>query len=155
MMDGPPALQFLITPEETLILNAYRDLRRVHTDGKPRPSQDERWPPTTWGDSIGRWEGDTLVIDTIDVRAPREYLGLAVPLSTQAHYTKRLRKAGPDRIEGEMTIEDPATPAKPWTVELAYVLLPDTDRMVLDSYSNNRTGFEAEVNTIEPPTPQR
>lgn len=149
MMQAPPPLQFLVTPEETLILNSYRDVRRIYTDGRPRPPEEDRWPPTTWGDSIGHWEGDTLVIETIDVREPREYFGLSMPFTAQARYTERLRRSGPDRIEGEMVIEDPAILTQPMTVPLAYRRETAVDRLVLDTFGEDRTGFDGEFNTIE------
>jgi len=99
MMDGAPPLQFVVTPEETLIFNTYRDLRHIYTDGRAHPPEEDRWP-TTWGDSVGRWEGDTLVIDTVSVREPNKYFGISVWLSDGAHYTERLRMTSPDRIEG-------------------------------------------------------
>ncbi len=149
MMDGAPPLQFVITPEETVIFNTYRDLRHVYTDGRSHPPEEDRWP-TTWGDAVGRWDGDTLVIDTVSVREPNEYFGVVAWLSDQAHYTERLRKVAPDRIEGQMTIEDPATLARPWVVELAYKRADGWDRLIHDSYDNDRTGFDGEFYTIEP-----
>jgi len=151
MMNSPPPLQFIITPEETLIFNAYRDLRRIHTDGRQRPPVEDRWPPTTWGDSVGHWEGDTLVIETIDVREPAQYFGLSMPFSAKARYTERLRRTGPDRIEGEMTIEDPELFSAPMTVPLAWTRDSEIDGLVLDAFSADRTGFDGEFNTIEPP----
>ncbi len=149
MMDGPPPLQFVVTPEETLIFNTYRDLRHVYTDGRPHPAEEDRWP-TTWGDSIGHWEGDTLVIDTVSVREPDKYFGIVAPLSDQAHYTERLRQVSPDRIEGEMTIEDPVTLSAPWVVKLTYKRAEEFDRLIHDSYFNDRTGFDGDFYTIKP-----
>jgi len=150
MMDGAPPLQFVITPEETLIFNTYRDLRHVYTDGRPHPPEEDRWP-TTWGASIGRWDGDTLIIDTISVREPAKYFGVVAWLSDHAHYTERLRQIAPDRIEGEMTVEDPATLSRPWVVKLAYKRADGWDRLIHDSYNNDRTGFDGDFYTIEPP----
>jgi hypothetical protein len=149
MMDGAPPLQFVITPEETLIFNTYRDLRHVYTDGRPHPPEEDRWP-TTWGSSVGHWEGDTLVIDTISVREPNKYFGVSAWLSADAHYTERLRMVAPDRIEGEMTIVDPATLSQPWVVKLQYNRAAGWDRLIHDSYDNDRTGFDGDFYTIEP-----
>src|SRR5262249_7656601 len=52
MMNSEAPMQFIITPEETLILNTYRDVRHVYTDGRALPADEDRWP-TVWGDSIG------------------------------------------------------------------------------------------------------
>lgn len=150
MMGGHPPLQFLITPEETLIINMYRDTRHVYTDGREHPPEIDRWV-TTWGDSIGRWEGDTLVIDTIWVRDPPEFMFLAPSLSDQAHYVERLRMTAPDRIESEFTIEDPVTLTAPWVVKVAYVKTPGLDRLIHDAYANDRSALdENNVFTIEP-----
>jgi len=151
MMDGAPPLQFLITPEETVIFNTYRDLRHVYTDGRAHPPDEDRWA-TTWGDSVGRWEGDTLVIDTVSVREPNKYFGVVAWLSDQAHYSERLRRVSADRIEGEMTIEDPATLTRTWVIKLAYKRATGWDRLIHDSYANDRTGFDGQFYTIEPPT---
>jgi hypothetical protein len=150
MMDGAPPLQFVITPEETLILNTYRDLRHIYTDGRPHPAEEDRWP-TTWGSSIGRWEGDTLLIDTVSVREPNKYFGVSAWLSDEAQYSERLRRVGPDRIEGEMTIVDPATLSEPWVVKLNYLRAGGWDRLIHDSYDNDRTGFDGDYYTIEQP----
>ncbi len=102
MMTGPSPVQFVVRPDLTIVVNMYRDLRLIYTDGRGHLPAAEGWPPTTWGDSVGHWEDDTLVIDTIQVRDPY-YMGITAPFSDHAHYVERLRKTGPDRIEGQMT----------------------------------------------------
>jgi hypothetical protein len=149
MMVGPAALQFLNAPGVTLIMNLYRDTRQVYTDGRGHLPAAEAWPATTWGDSIGRWEGDTLVIDTVGVRDPGLYFAIAAPFSDKARYVERLRLTAPDRIEGEMTIEDPATLSMPVKLPLSYVRSREVERMVFDSFSNDRSGFDGQFNTIE------
>jgi hypothetical protein len=149
MMDGAPPLQFVVTPEETLIFNTYRDLRHIYTDGRPHPAEQDRWA-TTWGDSVGHWEGDTLMIDTVSVREPNKYFGISAWLSDQAHYTERLRMTAPDRIEGEMTIVDAATLSAPWVVKLDYKRAAGFDRLLHDAYDNDRTGFDGDFYTIKP-----
>ena len=149
MMNAAAPLQFLITPHETLIINVYRDVRHVYTDGRAHPAAEDRWP-TTWGDSVGRWEGDTLVIDTVSVRDPNRYFFSNPPLSDQAHYVERIRMTGPDRIESVMTIEDPVTLTRPWVIQLAYVRLTGLDRMINDAYDNDRSEVEGGVFTIVP-----
>jgi len=151
MMSGPAPMQFIVRPEVTLIVNPYRDLRLIYTDGREHLPAEEGWPPTTWGDSVGHWEADTLVIDTIGVREPDDYQGIAAPFSAQAHYSERLRRTAPNRIEGEMVVEDPATLTKPMMVKLAYVPAANMDRMIYDTFTNNRSGFDGEFNTIEVP----
>ena len=148
MMNAATPVQFLITPEEVLIINAYNEARHVYTDGRDHPPIEDLWP-TTLGHSVGRWEGDTLVIDTIMVRDPVDYFHGAPPLSDQAHYVERIRMDG-DRLVSEVTIEDPVTLAEPWNVTLSWIRDEGFDRMVQIDWDNDRTGFDGELNTIEP-----
>jgi hypothetical protein len=150
MMNSGAPLQFLITPDETLIINVYRDVRHVYTDGRDHPAEEDRWP-TTWGDSVGRWQGDTLVIDTVSVRNPNRYFFSSPPLSEQAHYVERLRMTGPDRIESVMTIRDPVTLSAAWVIRLVYVRARGLDRMINDDYDNDRSEVEDGLFTIVPP----
>jgi hypothetical protein len=162
MMELVPPTQFLVTPEETLVINSYRDTRHVYTDGRAHPPAEDRWP-TPWGDSIGHWEGDTLVIDTVSVQQPNVILisnilaGVAdpprfgmPPLSDQAHYVERLRKTGPDSMELTMTIEDPVTLASPWVVKLAYKRATGMDRMFHEAFQNDRSVPDGSSATIAP-----
>jgi hypothetical protein len=150
MMSGAAPLQFLITPYETLIVNVYRDIRHVYTDGRPLPPEEDRWP-TTWGESIGRWEGDTLVIETVSVDEPVKYFFFTTPLSARARYVERIRMIGPDRIENRMTIEDPETLNGPWTRTMVYVRAEGLDRLIHEAFTNDRSEVENGVFTIEPP----
>ncbi|MES2606576.1 MAG: hypothetical protein V4603_16700 [Pseudomonadota bacterium] len=152
MMKGPAPLQFLITPEETLIVNIYQEVRHIYTDGRAHPPEEDRWV-TTWGDSIGRWEGDTLVIDTISVREPVRFFQMSPPLSDRAHYVERLRMTAPDYIEGELTIEDAVSLTKPWVVKTAYRRTPNMDRLVQDTFDNDRSEVEDGAFTIAPAAP--
>jgi len=149
MMEAPTPLQFTITPEETVIVNFYRDVRHIYTDGRDHPAEQDRWP-TPWGDSVGHWEGDTLVIDTLAVERPTT--GLELPLlSEQARYVERLRKTAPDRIESEVTVTDPATLAEPWIFKLAYSRAPAMDRMFHNLFDNDRDVVSGDTLTIAPP----
>ncbi|WEK47607.1 MAG: hypothetical protein P0Y56_04755 [Candidatus Andeanibacterium colombiense] len=148
MMNGAAPLQFLITPEEVLIINAYRDVRHIRTDRKDHPAADDLWP-TVWGDSVGHWEGDTLVIDTVAVTDPAVFFHGGPPFSEDAHYVERLHMVSPTKIEGEITITDPATLTQPWTVQLAWTRDDSFGRMVHDVFTNDRT--DSVNGTIAPP----
>jgi hypothetical protein len=138
MMETATPLQFLITPEETLILNFYREARHVYTDGRALPPAEDRWP-VPWGESAGHWEGDTLVVETVSVQQPGIF-NIHLPLlSEEARYVERIRKTGPDRIESEMTIHDPATLAAPWVLNFVYERAAGFDRMFHMEFENDRT----------------
>ena len=150
MMDAAAPMQFLVTPHETLIINIYRDVRDIYTDGRDLPPEDELWP-TTWGTSVGHWEGDTLVIETVAVRDPTRFFFSSPPLSEQARYTERIHMTAPDRLESVMTIVDPVTLREPWVIELSYVPTRGTDRLIHDDFSNDRSEVEGDTFTIVPP----
>jgi hypothetical protein len=88
--------------------------RNVWTDGRPVPD-DVPAGPYWYGYSVGKWEGDTLVITTLglDDRAWMDEWG--TPFSSDARFTERWKKTGPDRLELTITVNDPATFTKPWT----------------------------------------
>lgn len=151
MMDSGAPMEFVVTATQTLIVNVYRDIRHIYTDGRALPPMDERWP-TTWGTSVGRWEGETLVVETVAVRDPTRYFFSSPPLSEQARYVERLHQAGPDRIESVMTIEDPVTLSEPWVIELSYVRAAGSDRLLHDDYANDRSEVDGNTFTIVPPT---
>jgi hypothetical protein len=149
MMDAATPVQFMITPEEVLIVNAYGETRHIYTDGRAMPAAEDMWP-TVWGTSIGHWEGDTLVVETVQVQMPFTYFHGAPSLSEDAVYHERIRLAG-GRIVTEYTITDPVTLTGPWKVTINLVREEAFDRMVQMDFSNDRTGSEDGVNTIEPP----
>jgi hypothetical protein len=140
LMEGPMHFQIAALPGETLIVFESGQVRHIYTDGRSHPGPDDLWP-TPLGDSIGHWEGDTLVIDTIerissDVVAPAAWGAL---LSDQARFTERWRMVDPDTLENQMTIDDPVTLAKPWVMRLQYKRQRVMDRMLpFDCTENER-----------------
>jgi len=153
MMDAATPFQIMITPEETLIVNAYGETRHIYTDGRPMPPAEDMWP-TVWGTSIGHWEGDTLVIETVQVQMPYTYFHGGPTFSEEARYHERIRMDG-DHLVMEMTVEDPVTLTGPWSATITHVREQAFDRMVQMDFSNDRTGSENGVNTIEPPADER
>jgi hypothetical protein len=137
LMNADAPIQFFVTRDKVMILNAYRDVTDVRMAAK-HPPADDLWP-TVWGDSIGHWEGDTLVIDTIAVKNPHEYFHGAPPLSDKAHYVQRIRMDKPNHLVDDIVIEDPTTLTGPWKAHLAFQPAEGFDRMVYDNYDNDRT----------------
>lgn len=149
MMEGAAPLQFLVTPEETLILNFYRDIRHVYTDGRGHLPEEDRWP-VPWGDSIGHWEGDTLVIETVSVQIGAA-LPMVIPLSEKTRFIERIRRTGPDRMELEMRVEDPEVLSEPWVVKVQYQQARGVDRLIHNLFENDRTESKGDSMTITPP----
>jgi hypothetical protein len=79
------------------------------------------WDPSYMGDAIGRWEGETLVIDSNNFNASTWLDDSGLPHSDQLHLIERLRSRGAGRrLEDEITIEDPPMFTHPWTVHLIF-----------------------------------
>jgi hypothetical protein len=140
---GDFLFELLVTPEQTLLLAQDGTVRHIYTDGRPHPKPADLWP-TPSGDSIGHWEGQTLVIDTI-ARTPGPIAGLpgierlgTANLSVQAHFTERLRRIGTDTLEDVMTIEDPLRFTHPWQVKIRYARLKDLDRLIPTDCEHDR-----------------
>lgn len=88
--------------------------RNIWTDGRPVPA-DVAAGPYWYGYSVGKWDGDTLVVETLglDDRAWMDEWG--TPFSSDARITERWKKTGADRLELTITVTDPAMFTKPWT----------------------------------------
>jgi hypothetical protein len=145
--------EVLTTPEQTAFLFEGREIRHVYTDGRSHPPADELWP-MAWGDSIGHWEGETLVVDTISVVAEPTIsnASLGVILSPEAHYSERIRKVGKDRLEDVMTVVDPVALTKPWVLTFPYKRVTSINRMIHgDCLENDRNPVVDGKLTVIPP----
>jgi hypothetical protein len=118
---GPPMMpvlynntyQFIETKDSLMILvEMVHDVRVIRMNGTHRPS-DIR---TLLGDSIGHWEGDTLVVDTTNFRAEGAFYGA----SENLHVIERFQRISPDTTLYRVTIDDPSTYAKQWTMEFPF-----------------------------------
>jgi len=90
--------------------------RRIYFDGRPHP---EDHAADYMGSSIGKWDGDTLVVDTVGM-VGGIYDQSGAPFSDKVHLTERIRLISKDVLEDEMTIEDPVTLTRPWKVTRRY-----------------------------------
>jgi len=128
---GPPVLpnyfynnlhQIVQTPDSVLILTEMvHDARVVRINGEHAPKAIKKW----MGDSIGRWEGDTLVVDTTNFTDKTRYRG-----STDAlHIVERFTRVDAKTLLYRFTIEDPNTWEKPWTGEYTW---PATDEQMYE-----------------------
>jgi len=95
--------------------------RLVYIDGRPHPKDPN---PSWMGHSVGKWEGDTLVVDSVGFngRAWATFSGL--PTTERLHVIERFRRIDLGHLEKETTIDDPGAYAKPWTIKKAAVLAP-------------------------------
>lgn len=114
--------EFVVTPNQTWILTENGpNVVRIYTDGRGHMAEDLIWPTYT-GDSVGRWEGETLVFTTIGLRGEDGTIvdRTGVVLSGEARGTTRLRKRPDGMMEAVITVEDPLAFTRPWTVTKTY-----------------------------------
>ena len=121
---GPPALpdyfynnlhQIVQTPDSVLILTEMvHDARVVRMNAEHLPPTIRKW----MGDSVGRWDGDTLVVDTTNFTEKTRFRGSSPDL----HVVERFTRTGPNTLLYRFTIDDPKTWAKPWTGEFTWPL---------------------------------
>jgi hypothetical protein len=115
---GPGAVEFHLTPQRTWIIwDAMNQTRRIATDGSTHP-EDEEWP-RVMGHSVGKWEGQTLVVDTVWMK-PGIFDRSGAPYSDQLRVTERYTRTAADTITLEMTLEDPVMFTAPWKVTRRY-----------------------------------
>ncbi|HZI79191.1 MAG TPA: hypothetical protein VFD69_06740 [Vicinamibacterales bacterium] len=124
-----------IIQTKQLILIEYEanyGLRHIYLDGRPLPPQGEP-QPWWYGYSVGRWEGDTLVVETNNLRGAEDgpYDGWldvnGSPYSQQAKFTERFRRPTFGRLIIDTTVEDPKAYTKPWTVRVDQRITADEE----------------------------
>lgn len=128
---GPPALpdyfynnlhQIVQTKDQIMILTEMvHDVRIVRMNSQHVPNTIRKW----LGDSIGHWEGDTLVVETTNLNDQTRFRGATENMKV----TERFSRVGPKELNYKFTVEDPATWAKPWTGEYTW---PATDSHIYE-----------------------
>ncbi len=149
MAVGQYPIEFLFTPGRVTIHHeAWMQLRSIWTDGRKHP---EDWDPTFYGHSVGRWEGDTLVVDTVGVKTITE-IAPGVKHSPKMHITEHFHLApgDSDTMVDELMVEDPEALAQPWhntltfkrsrNMDLLEFVCAENDRNPVDA--SGKTGFE-------------
>jgi hypothetical protein len=136
LMASPFQFEITVQPQETMLIFTQREVRHIYTDGRAHPPADDLWP-MLWGDSIGHWEGLTLVIDTVSLKDDVWLDPSGATLSEQAHIRERLHQIGPERLQDDITIEDPVALTAPWKVTRTYKKIHDFDRMIDEVCNEN------------------
>ena len=109
---GPGPFEIIQIPGRILVLFEEAYTRRtIWTDGRGLPKDPD---PTWYGYSVGKWEGDTLVVDTIGFDDRSWLDGAGHPHSDAMHVVERYRRVNHDTLELTMRIDDPKAYAKPW-----------------------------------------
>jgi len=113
-------------PGLVVIMYGYNAMfRQIFTDGRPPVANAEM--PAFFGYSSGRWEGDTLVVETSGFKDEQWLDRNGSPLTDAAKITERFRRVNYGKLEIEITINDPKAYKGPWTVKLNQSLVPNTE----------------------------
>jgi len=132
--------QIVATPKMVVMLTeTYHGFRLIPTDG--RAHRDDQ-PPAFRGESVGRWDGDTFVVDTVNF-TDNTWIsaeGRVSPHSDELHVVERYRRVDASTLEIEATVEDPKMLTGPWRVPKQTLTLAPFDRIL----SLNCTGTETQ-----------
>jgi hypothetical protein len=134
----PDPRRILQTPRLIVMLwEANGSVRQIFTDGRPLPDND----PQPWylGYSVGRWVGDTLVVETTGFRDDGWLDVFGTPLTSAAKVTERFRRTNFGTLDIEVTVDDPKAYTKPWTVNIRQRLMLDTDLMEFICQENEKS----------------
>jgi hypothetical protein len=112
IMGQPYPMEFLLTPGKiTIVIEAYTQVRHIYTDGRSLPSEPD---PKFFGTSVGHWEGDTLVVETVGFNDVVQH-ARGVPHGDNMKIVERFRLTDPDTMSIETTITDPVVLTAPYT----------------------------------------
>jgi hypothetical protein len=150
IMTQPYPMEFLLTPGKvTIVIEAYTQVRHIYTDGRKLPEDPD---PKFFGTSIGHWEGDTLVVESIGF-SPSTSLAAGVPHSDKMRIVERFHLADPENMTVETTITDPVVLAAPsvtssnlrrhreWTI--SEYICEENNRNSVDS--NGKAGIDVTI----------
>jgi hypothetical protein len=123
LLPGP--FKIIQTPELILVRNEYENtFRQIYTDGRKAPTDPE---PLWLGYSVGKWEGNSLVVDTVGFNDKGWLDGIGHPRSEGLHVVERFYRRDFGDLDVQVTIDDPKVYTKPFSVKFTELLLPDSD----------------------------
>ena len=128
-----------VRPDPGLIVILYEassGIRQIFTDGRPLPNNDPQ--PWFYGYSTGKWDGDTLVVETSNLRDDGWLDIIGTPLTDAAKLTERFRRVSYGRMEIDITVDDPKAYTKPWTVRHVQEIMPDGELIEFICEENQR-----------------
>jgi hypothetical protein len=133
--------KFIQTPGILVILyEASSGLRQIFTDGRALPNNDPQ--PWWYGYSVGKWEGDMLVVETTGFRDGGWLDINGTPLSDRAKLTERFRRVSYGRLEIDITVDDEKFYTRPWTVRVNQRIMPDQELIEFICLENQRFGAQ-------------
>ena len=151
------AFEILETPGRTTMLGEGEgnNLRRIYTDGRKHPADPD---DNLFGHSVGHWEGDTFVVDTVGV-SPEAFVavseGVGIPNNGEMHIVERFHLVGKDSLHDDLTIEAPHILTGPWKTTRLYTR---SDYEILEgecARGNFTSGKDQNGNSVLLPRPQK
>ena len=132
----PDGLKLVQTEDLIILLHESRTIyRQIFTDGRPLPKNPQ---PTWMGYSIGHWDKDTLVVETIGQNGKTWLDMRGLPGTEALRVTERFSRPKVGHMDLQVTIDDPGAYTKPWTVNLTWRLEPDAELIESICEENNR-----------------
>ena len=128
-----------IVQTPTLIVflrEAESSYRQVFTDGRPLPAVEQ---PTYDGYSVGRWDGDTLVVETVGFKDGTWLDRSGSPMTDAARMRERFTRVNYGKLEIQISIDDPKAYTAPWTVQLNHVIVLDTELLPAICLENEKS----------------
>jgi len=133
---APAPWKIVQTPDLIVVVHeAFSLWRQIFLDGRKLAANAN---PTWLGYSTGRWDGDTLVVDTRGLNGKTWLDQVGKPTTEKLHVIERYTRKDFGHMDLEITIDDPGAYTKPWTVKQDLTLLPDTELLEFICNENNR-----------------
>ncbi|MFI5096077.1 MAG: hypothetical protein ACHQIK_21870 [Candidatus Acidiferrales bacterium] len=131
-------VQIIQTPKEIIEMFEYdHTVRYIFTDGRKHPDDVQ---PTYNGHSIGHWEGDTLVVDTVGLNGKNWLDRVGHPESTEMHIVERIRRVDATTLQINFIFDDPKSYSKPWNAQVNFRLHPDWE--IIEHVCEDNLEFE-------------
>jgi hypothetical protein len=132
-------MQIVQTPKEVIELFEYdHTVRHIFVDGRKHPAD---LTPSYNGHSIGHWEGDTLVVDTVGLNGKLWLDRVGHPDSDQMHVIERIHRVDDKTLQVDFTFDDPKSYVKPWTALMRFRLRPDWE--IIEDVCEDNFAFES------------
>jgi hypothetical protein len=134
-------IEIVESPGQVTILYQEGNRHRIILLNQNHPDYVD---PSYMGDSVGHWEGDTLVVDTIGLKLITTIDQIGMPHTEKLHVIERYRRSSAQMIDINVTIDDPGTFTHSWETKGAYKMMPPGTRMGEDICENNRNPPDSE-----------
>jgi hypothetical protein len=147
-MNSPDPIQIMQNAKYVALLYEQNTWFHIIPIDKPH-QKDAR--PTWFGDSTGHWDGDTLVVDTVNFNGRTRLDTIGHPHSDALHVIERFTRTDANHIAYEVTIDDPKIFTKPWTNQRTFTIRPDWEIMEYSCEENNKDLYEGHIKAPPPP----